>query len=61
MVRIDPDKATLVAMFFMHLKDDARFNGLIFIGSLTANVSDIFAYSTSHGAERGSADSVLGA
>jgi cytochrome c oxidase subunit 4 len=27
-------KAALVALFFMHLKDDDRFNGLIFVGSL---------------------------
>lgn len=27
-------KATLVATFFMHLKDDSRFNVLIFVGSL---------------------------
>lgn len=27
-------KAVLVVLFFMHLKDDARFNGLVFIGSL---------------------------
>lgn len=27
-------KAALVALFFMHLKDDNRFNALIFVGSL---------------------------
>jgi cytochrome c oxidase subunit 4 len=33
-VAIATIKATLVALFFMHLKDDDRFNGLIFVGSL---------------------------
>ncbi len=27
-------KASLVVLFFMHLKDDSRFNALIFVGSL---------------------------
>ena len=27
-------KATLVMTFFMHLKDDSRFNALVFIGAL---------------------------
>ena len=45
-------KATLVCTFFMHLKDDNRFNALIFVGSvLFAGV--FFAYTMNDTAYRG--------
>lgn len=36
-------KASLVSLFFMHLKDDSRFNGLVFVGSILF-VGVFFAY-----------------
>lgn len=45
-------KASLVVLFFMHLKDDSRFNGLIFIGSLLF-VGVFFAYTMNDTATRG--------
>jgi cytochrome c oxidase subunit 4 len=48
-------KATLVVLFFMHLKDDARFNGLIFVGALLF-IGVFFAYTMNDTAVRGTMD-----
>lgn len=48
-------KASLVVLFFMHLKEDARFNGLIFVGSLIF-VGVFFAYTLNDTASRGQMD-----
>lgn len=45
-------KASLVVLFFMHLKDDARFNALVFIGSVLF-VGVFFAYTMNDTATRG--------
>jgi cytochrome c oxidase subunit 4 len=48
-------KASLVVTFFMHLREDARFNALVFIGSvLFAGV--FLAYTMNDTAHRGEAD-----
>lgn len=48
-------KASLVVTFFMHLRDDARFNALVFIGSvLFAGV--FLAYTMNDTANRGQGD-----
>ncbi len=48
-------KASLVVLFFMHLKDDSRFNGLVFVGSLLF-VGVFFAYTRNDTAVRGTMD-----
>lgn len=52
-------KATLVAMFFMHLKDDNRFNVLIFVGSLLF-IGVFFVYTTNDTQHRGQWDESYG-
>ena len=52
-------KATLVAMFFMHLKDDNRFNVLIFVGSLIF-IGVFFVYTTNDTQHRGQWDESYG-
>ena len=53
-------KAALVVTFFMHLKDDNRFNALIFIGSLL--FGGIFlAYTLNDTGRRGETDHMQGA
>jgi cytochrome c oxidase subunit 4 len=52
-------KATLVALFFMHLKDDTRFNGLIFIGSLVF-MGVFFVYTMNDTNHRGQWDESYG-
>ncbi len=48
-------KAALVVVFFMHLKDDARFNALVFVGSLLF-VGLFFVYTTNDTAHRAELD-----
>ncbi len=48
-------KASLVLLFFMHLKDDARFNGLFFIGSVLF-IGVFLAYTMNDTALRGTMD-----
>ncbi|MEQ8456082.1 MAG: cytochrome C oxidase subunit IV family protein [Sandaracinaceae bacterium] len=45
-------KASLVVLFFMHLKDDSRFNALVFVGSLLF-VGVFFAYTMNDTGTRG--------
>lgn len=52
-------KATLVATWFMHLKDDSRFNALIFIGSLLFGAV-FLAYTLNDTANRGQYDPYQG-
>jgi len=52
-------KASLVVMYFMHLRDDARFNALIFVGSLL--FAGVFlAYTINDTKYRGDVDGVSG-
>lgn len=52
-------KAGLVVTFFMHLKDDARFNSLVFIGSLL--FAGVFlAYTINDTGHRGRVDGLSG-
>lgn len=48
-------KAALVVTFFMHLKDDSRFNALIFIGSVLF-IGVFFAYTMNDTSVRGTMD-----
>lgn len=48
-------KASLVVLFFMHLKDDKRFNALIFIGAVLF-IGVFFAYTLNDTAVRGTMD-----
>lgn len=48
-------KAALVVTYFMHLKDDARFNALVFIGSLLFG-GVFLAYTMNDTAHRGQID-----
>ncbi len=52
-------KATLVALFFMHLKDDDRFNALVFVGSLVF-VGVFFVYTMNDTNHRGEWDEAYG-
>ena len=52
-------KASLVAMFFMHLKDDNRFNVLIFVGSLVF-IGVFFVYTMNDTQHRGQWDNSYG-
>jgi cytochrome c oxidase subunit IV len=52
-------KASLVAMFFMHLKDDNRFNVLIFVGSLLF-MGVFFVYTMNDTQHRGQWDNSYG-
>lgn len=45
-------KATLVCLFFMHLKDDKRFNALVFLGGLLF-IGVFFAYTMNDTTTRG--------
>lgn len=45
-------KASLVVLFFMHLRDDKRFNALVFVGSLLF-IGVFFAYTMNDTATRG--------
>jgi caa(3)-type oxidase subunit IV len=54
-VLIASAKASLVLLFFMHLKDDARFNGLFFIGSVLF-IGVFLAYTMNDTALRGTMD-----
>jgi cytochrome c oxidase subunit 4 len=58
-VAIATIKATLVALFFMHLKDDDRFNGLIFVGSLLF-MGVFFVYTMNDTLYRGQWDEAYG-
>jgi len=58
-VLIATSKAALVVMFFMHLKDDARFNSLILIGSVLF-VGIFFAYTMNDTTIRGTMDAYNG-
>jgi cytochrome c oxidase subunit 4 len=58
-VAIATIKASLVALFFMHLKDDTRFNGLIFIGSLVF-MGVFFVYTMNDTNHRGQWDESYG-
>lgn len=48
-------KAALVVTYFMHLKDDARFNALVFVGSLLFG-GVFLAYTLNDTAHRGQID-----
>jgi len=48
-------KASLVVLFFMHLKDDAKFNALAFVGSLLF-VGLFFVYTMNDTEHRGEID-----
>lgn len=48
-------KAGFVILFFMHLKDDSRFNALLFVGSLLF-VGIFFAYTMNDTSVRGTMD-----
>jgi len=52
-------KASLVALFFMHLKDDDRFNGLIFVGSVVF-MGVFFVYTMNDTNHRGEWDEAYG-
>ena len=52
-------KASLVALFFMHLKDDNRFNVLIFVGSLLF-MGVFFVYTMNDTQHRGQWDEAYG-
>jgi cytochrome c oxidase subunit IV len=52
-------KASLVAMFFMHLKDDNRFNVLLFVGSLIF-MGVFFIYTMNDTQHRGQWDESYG-
>jgi len=52
-------KASLVAMFFMHLKDDNRFNVLIFVGALLF-MGVFFVYTMNDTQHRGQWDKSYG-
>jgi cytochrome c oxidase subunit IV len=52
-------KASLVASFFMHLKDDNRFNVLIFVGSLVF-MGVFFVYTMNDTEHRGQWDDSYG-
>ena len=52
-------KASLVATFFMHLKDDNRFNVLIFVGSLVF-MGVFFVYTMNDTQHRGQWDESYG-
>ncbi len=52
-------KASLVALFFMHLKDDDRFNALIFVGSLVF-MGVFFVYTMNDTNHRGEWDEAYG-
>jgi len=52
-------KASLVVMFFMHLKYDNKFNGLIFVCSLMF-IGVFFAYTMNDTEHRGQVDSEQG-
>lgn len=54
-VLIASAKAGLVLLFFMHLKDDARFNGLVFLGSVLF-IGVFLAYTMNDTALRGTMD-----
>lgn len=54
-VLIATSKAALVVMFFMHLKDDSRFNALILVGSLLF-IGIFFAYTMNDTTIRGTMD-----
>lgn len=58
-VAIATVKATLVALFFMHLKDDARFNGLLLIGSVIF-MGVFFVYTINDTQHRGQWDEAYG-
>ncbi len=58
-VAIATIKATLVALFFMHLKDDDRFNALIFVGSLVF-MGVFFVYTMNDTNHRGEWDEAYG-
>ncbi len=58
-VAIATVKASLVAMFFMHLKDDNRFNVLIFLGSLLF-IGVFFVYTMNDTQHRGQWDPSYG-
>ena len=52
-------KASLVALFFMHLKDDNRFNVMIFVGSLVF-MGVFFVYTMNDTQHRGQWDESYG-
>ena len=52
-------KAALVAAFFMHLKDDSRFNVLLFVGSLLF-IGVFFVYTLNDTQHRGQWDNSYG-
>lgn len=58
-VVIAPLKATLVVMFFMHLKYDRTFNALIFVITLMF-IGVFFAYTINDTGHRGQLDSAQG-
>ncbi|MFT3921894.1 MAG: cytochrome C oxidase subunit IV family protein [Myxococcales bacterium] len=58
-VAIATIKASLVAMFFMHLKDDNRFNVLIFVGALLF-MGVFFVYTMNDTQHRGQWDKAYG-
>lgn len=58
-VAIATVKGALVALFFMHLKDDNRFNVLIFVGSLIF-IGVFFVYTMNDTQHRGQWDEAYG-
>ncbi|MBZ0118702.1 MAG: cytochrome C oxidase subunit IV family protein, partial [Sandaracinaceae bacterium] len=48
-------KASLVILFFMHLKDDSRFNAIVFVGAVLF-IGVFFAYTLNDTALRGTLD-----
>ena len=58
-VIISTIKASLVVLFFMHLREDAKFNALVFVGSLL--FAGVFlAYTVNDTGFRGDVDGVSG-
>lgn len=53
-------KATLVCMFFMHLKYDNKFNALVFVGTICF-VGVFFAYTMNDTEHRAQVDGIMGA
>lgn len=58
-VAVATAKASLVALFFMHLKDDNRFNVMIFVGSLVF-MGVFFVYTMNDTQHRGQWDESYG-
>ncbi len=58
-IAISSTKATLVVLFFMHLRHDNKFNALIFVSSLLF-IGVFFAYTMNDTSHRGEVDATQG-